>query len=515
MLAKVYSATVLGVQGVGVEVEVDIANGLPHFEISGLAASSVREARNRVKSAIKNSGYSFPLQRITVNLAPADVRKAGSMLDLAIAVGILLGSGQASIRNGLANWLFLGELSLEGKLRPVHGLFPMILAARQAGFAGAVIPAMCEEDVERVKLPILRVATLKECIEYGSFADDQLPVDTVGGRILHEQAGQDDVPECFSDVRGQRHVKRAMEVAAAGAHHLAMIGPPGTGKTMMARRFPTILPPLDEEQSLTVDSIYSACGLLAERWRQAPYPPFRSPHSSITTVGMLGGGLFPQPGELSLAHLGVLFLDEWTEFSRNVLETMRQPLEDGQVTILRQESKLSFPCRFLLITACNPCLCGFYRFETDGHPCTCSIREIRRYWKKLSGPMLDRMDIQVEVPRVRIDEMKEDVSMTSRIMRGRVQAARERQKHRYRDAAFRTNSQLSGRWIARYISLSTPVQSWLSALYQTSGMSNRSYDKIVKLARTIADLEDCDDIREEHIAEAFQYRTLEQKQWKE
>lgn len=518
MFARVYSATVLGIQGIDVEVEVDIANGLPYFEISGLAASTVREARNRVKSAVKNSGYSFPLQRITVNLAPADVRKAGSMLDLAIAIGILIGSGQVTIQSGLANWIFLGELSLDGKLRPLHGLFPMIIAAKQAGFAGAVIPASCEEDVERARLPIVRVATLKECVACCSLSDNALQAfcrssESKGSRF--NQTEQTIETTCFSDVKGQHHVKRAMEVAAAGSHHLTMVGPPGTGKTMMARRFPAILPSLDEEQSLIVDTIYSACGLLSERWKQAPYPPFRAPHASITRAGMIGGGTFPTPGEMSLSHLGVLFLDEWPEFSRNVLEAMRQPLEDGYITLVRREGKLSFPCHLLLVSTFNPCFCGFYGFETDSQPCKCSPNEIKRYWKRLSGPMLDRMDIQVEVPRVRIDDMRKDEPITTDMMRERVQAARERQAHRYSGTQIQANSQVSGRWLTHYIPLSSTVQAWLSALYQTSGISNRSYDKIIKLARTIADLEDSQHVCEEHIAEAFQYRTLDQKQWKE
>jgi magnesium chelatase family protein len=514
MFAKVHSATILGIQGMGVEVEVDIANGLPNFEISGLAASSVREARNRVKSALQNSGFSFPMQRITVNLAPADMRKVGSMLDLAIAVGILLASNQMDVCNDWQRWLFLGELSLEGKLRPIHGLFPMLLAARQAGFAGAFIPTACEEDVERVKLPIVRVHTLKDCLRYVSLPESLVVPQRAEGDETYRKKERE-TSECFSDVKGQRHVKRAMEVAAAGFHHVAMFGPPGTGKTMMARRFPTILPPLNEEQALMVDTIYSACGLLTERLQKESYPPFRTPHATVTPAGMIGGGIYPKPGELSLAHLGVLFLDEWPEFSRTVLEGMRQPLEDGHITIVRGGTSLVFPCHFLLLTACNPCPCGFRFFETESHICNCSRLEVKRYWKKLSGPMLDRMDIQVEVPRVRLAEIQEERPMTSREMRERVIAARERQKYRYQGTVFQYNSQLSGRFLEQYIPLSRAVQTWLATLYQASGISNRSYDKILKVARTIADLDDSEQVKEQHIAEAFQYRVLDSKQWKE
>ncbi|BAU27584.1 magnesium chelatase family protein [Aneurinibacillus soli] len=358
MFASVKSAVVYGVEGKCIEVEADITNGLPHFDISGLAASSVREARERVKAAIKNSGFTFPLQRITVNLAPADMRKAGSMLDCAIAVAILLASGQIEVRNRLADWLFVGELSLEGRLRSVPGLLPMLLDARKQNGSGAVVPLETGEEVGRVRLPLLRAATLRECVDLFACPDEELAQISKLDSLRVGQMESQISHLCFSEVRGQRHVKRAMEVAAAGRHHLCMVGPPGTGKTMMAYRFPTILPLLDEEEELEVDAIYSACGLLEERFKQRGQPPFRAPHTSITPAGIAGGGTWPKPGEMSLAHLGVLFLDEWAEFSRPVLESMRQPLEDGKIVLIRSGRKLTLPSRFLLLSAFNPCPCG-------------------------------------------------------------------------------------------------------------------------------------------------------------
>lgn len=514
MFAKVKSAVVYGVEGKCIEVEVDIANGLPHFDISGLAASSVREARERVKAAVKNSGFTFPVQRITVNLAPADMRKAGSMLDCAIAVAILLASGQIEVRNHLADWLFVGELSLEGRLRSVPGLLPMLLDARRQNEPGAVVPFETEEEAERVRLPLLRAGTLQDCAALFACSDDEL---CEMSRISKPDTEQREAPSsylCFSDVKGQRHVKRAMEVAAAGRHHLGMVGPPGTGKTMMAHRFPTILPLLSEEEELEVDTVYSVSGLLEERLKKRGQPPFRAPHTSITQAGMIGGGAWPKPGEISLAHLGVLFLDEWAEFSRPVLESMRQPLEDGRLVLTRSGRKLTLPSRFVLLSAFNPCACGYYQFEDGRNVCTCTPLEVRRYRRKLSGPLLDRMDIHIEVPRVEVAEL--DITPVSSLdMRRRVEQARARQRDRYQKTVYRYNADLSGTALQTYVQLSQEGSRLLAIIYRTAGLSNRSYDKILKISRSIADLDECEQIEEAHIAEALQYRALDRTEWKQ
>lgn len=513
MYTRIFSAAVIGIEGFCVEVEVDISNGLPCFEVSGLAASSVKEARDRVRAAIRNSGFEFPLQRITINLAPADVRKAGSMLDCAMALGILLATKQIFPRVDINGLLVLGELSLEGDLRPIHGILPMVLAAKKAEFREVIIPAACEEEAERAKMPIYRMGTLNQCVDFLTDPSRWEPAKRAD-RVIHNKK---DVSEeeslCFLDVKGHTHAKKALEVAAAGNHHVLMVGPPGTGKTMMARRFQTILPSLNEEQALEVSCIYSSSGILSEREGLESIPPFRAPHPTISTVGLTGGGAIPHPGELSLAHQGVLFLDEIPEFSRSVLEILRQPIEEGKIIVIRNGIRVVFPSRFLLIASFNPCPCGFNGFEQDPHFCTCSQYEVKRYRKKLSGPFLDRIDVQIEVPRVDVKEMGCETGPTSKDMKKRVERAREIQKERFKGKSFQFNSDLSGRWIKHYIPLSRSSEKWLHALYDSLGISNRSFDKIIKMARTIADLAGDEKVGEEHLSEAFQYRTLDYRFW--
>ncbi|WCK52914.1 YifB family Mg chelatase-like AAA ATPase [Aneurinibacillus sp. Ricciae_BoGa-3] len=508
MFVRVLSATVFGIEGIIVEVEVDISNGLPSFEVSGLAASSVKEARDRVKAAIKNSGFNFPLQRITINLAPADLRKTGSMLDAAIAVGILAASGQINIHPEFADWIVLGELSLEGNLRPIHGILPMVLAAKKHHLSGVILPRRSPENAERIPIPMVRSHSLTDCIQYLSGGKD-IPA---SNRCVIGQPPIQSV-ECYSDVKGHTQAKRALQVAAAGFHHLLMVGPPGTGKTMLASRFHTIMPPLGEEESLEVDTIYSACGLLKQRIGREKLPPFRSPHSSSTAAGLAGGGAYPLPGEMSLAHNGILFLDEIAEFSRNVLELLRQPLESKYITLVRKGAKIVYPCHFLLLSSLNPCPCGSLGFESPTYTCTCTPSEIKRYRKKLSGPLIDRIDVQIEVPRINLHELNAQSSLTSAEMQKQVIKAREIQRNRYEGTPFRFNSDLYGRFIGHYIPLTSSTKMWLSNLYETLGLSSRSYDKILKMARTIADLSADEQVTEFHISEALQYRSLDQSYW--
>lgn len=515
MYTRIFSAGVIGIEGFCVEVEVDISNGLPSFEVSGLAASSVREARDRVRAAIRNSGFEFPLQRITINLAPADVRKAGSMLDCAMALGILVATKQIFPKVDLNGLLVLGELSLEGNLRPINGILPMVLAAKKAGFHDVIIPATCEEEAERGMLPVYRMETLNHCVDYLTDPFNWVPAKRMGRGIHNKMNAQDEESLCFRDVKGHTHAKKALEVAAAGNHHVLMVGPPGTGKTMMARRFQTILPTLNEEQALEVDCIYSSSGILSERNGFENIPPFRAPHPSTSVVGLTGGGTIPHPGELSLAHQGVLFLDELPEFSRSVLEVLRQPIEEGKIIVIRNGIRMVFPSRFLLISSLNPCPCGYNGFEKEPHFCTCSQYEVKRYRKKLSGPFLDRIDVQIEVPRVDVRELDCETGPTSKEMKERVEKAREIQRDRFKGKTFQFNSDLSGRWIKHYIPLTRSSERWLHSLYDSLGISNRSFDKIIKMARTIADLAGEEKVREEHLSEAIQYRTLDYRFWSE
>ena len=508
MVNKVTTATVIGLNAYKVLVETDVLNSLPAFSIVGLPDVAINEARDRVRSAIKNSGFTFPSRKVVVNLTPADLKKEGSNFDLPIAIGLLTEEEVLS-EEKTKDYAFIGELSLDGSLRGVNGVLPLILGLKEAGVKNIFVPEINAQEASLGgDVNIYGAKFLADVVNH--FADN--PIKPTVTNIENYLTGnfEQEYAYDFKDVKGQQKAKRALEISAAGGHNMLMTGSPGSGKTLMAKCFPSILPPLELQEALELTKIYSICGLLAPDEPLMTKRPFRAVHHTASANGIIGGGSTPKPGEITLAHRGVLFLDEMVEFPRNVLEVLRQPLEDGEVTISRAKHSIKYPAKFILLGAMNPCPCGYLGDKEK--QCTCSEFQIQRYQSRLSGPLLDRIDLQVEVPRLTADELlnTQPSSETSADIRKRVTMARKIQAKRYENEGILTNSELTSRLIKKYCKLDdkcTEILKTASIKYQLSG---RRYDRILKLARTIADLENSENIQQIHIMQALQYRITKQ-----
>ena len=509
MLSKILSFGLLGIRGYAVVVEADINNGLPSFEMVGLPDTSIKESRERVHSAIKNSGLNYPMVKIIVNMAPADTKKEGPIYDLPIALALLSATGQIG-GTSTNDIIFLGELSLDGAIKHINGVLPVLIAARELGFKKVVIPFDNASEAGYIEgMEIYALKSLNEVVLFLSGMTEFTPVEA---RSFNSAKSRHTRGNDFSLVKGQSSAKRALEIAAAGGHNVLMIGPPGSGKTMLARCFSSILPDMTFEEALEVTKIHSIAGVLDFNEGIITERPFRSPHHTASTVALTGGGKNSKPGEISLAHNGVLFLDEMPEYSRHTIETLRQPLEDGVITVARAALTVEYPACFTLIASMNPCPCG--HFGSKDTQCKCSSSQIHKYLNKLSGPLMDRIDLHVEVDNISYDELTDkSVCETSADIKKRVDNARDLQLLRYKSTKVYSNSKMSEKNIKEHCCLSSECESLLKDAFNRLGLSARAHNRILKVARTIADLEGSQDIQIEHIAEAIQYRSLDRKYW--
>lgn len=507
MIYKVKSCTLMGLEGNMIEVEADASMGLPAFDIVGLPDASVKEAKDRVRSAIKNCSFSFPAKRYTVNLAPSGIKKEGSLFDLPIAVAILGATEQIEVKK--ENFVMIGELSLSGEVRGVAGVLPLILSAAEKGFENFIVPKSNAAEAALAKgANIYPVENLYQCTAFLQ-GEEEIEKYEVDIEKVFTADGEYDFD--FSEVKGQSAAKRALEITAAGGHNCLIIGTPGSGKSMLAKRLPSILPDMTIEEALETTKIYSVAGLLKENGALVTKRPFRSPHHTISTIGLVGGGAIPKPGELSLSHNGVLFLDELPEFKNDATEVMRQPMEDGKVNLTRVAASVTYPSKCMVVAAMNPCKCGYYG-EKSGR-CRCSEASIKRYLSKVSGPLLDRIDISVEASEISYAELKVSGGESSAEIKKRVVAAREIQRKRYEGEVFHSNAGLDGDKIEKYCTLTKSAEELIKNAYASMGLSARGYSRILKVSRTIADLEGCENINEMHIAESISYRSVDKKFW--
>ncbi len=511
MLVKVFSASVQGIEATTITIEVNLSRGTKFFLV-GLPDSAVKESHERIISALQVNGYKFPRSQIIVNMAPADIRKEGSAYDLPLAIGIMAANGTVSGER-LERYMMIGELGLDGRLQPVKGILPIAINARKQGFEGLIVPIQNAREAAVVnRLKVYGAETLNEVIDFFNGEHDlvQVEVNTREEFYAHQERFEYD----FSDVKGQENVKRALEVAAAGGHNLIMIGPPGSGKSMMAKRLPSILPPLSLGESLETTQIHSVAGKLSKDSSLMAIRPFRSPHHTISSVALVGGGTNPQPGEISLAHNGVLFLDELPEFNRSVLEMLRGPLEDRSISISRAKYSVEYPASFMLVASMNPCPCGYYNHPTKA--CVCNPGQVQKYLNRISGPLLDRIDIQIEIVPVAFGELSDSrKGDSSAVIRERVVAARKIQRERFADKGIHCNAQMTPRMLAEYVNLDDMGLYLLRDAMGRLDLSARAYDRILKVARTIADLEGCLEVKSMHIAEAIGYRNLDRENWAE